>query len=253
MFIQDQMINNAYDFIKESYTLLEESLKEILNTPSDIFSRQPTNDFLKALTNRIDYCRANYNLTDEDSDLLKTLENDITNSVYIAFCKEFGFDLEDFERVYSSEAEKNYIAQIIYSNFYLNRKELVSNFLVNYVFNKRKAYVANYRTNENRKDLEYYSMRKEFNFVNNDYHFIILNYIDILEDIINSDDAFTFNEFAGLSEFDVDQLEVIEGLFTDEGVSYVNIILESLRKSDYYNDMLIEIKNNLINSFSQTK
>ena len=74
MLINNEMANSALDYIRESYTLLEESLKELLNTPEDIFSRQPVNDFLKALDNRILYCKANYDLTPEDSDSLNTLD-----------------------------------------------------------------------------------------------------------------------------------------------------------------------------------
>lgn len=253
MLINNEMANSALDYIRESYTLLEESLKELLNTPEDIFSRQPVNDFLKALDNRILYCKANYDLTPEDSDSLNTLKHDITNTIFNKFGGEFDITHEALEREYTTDIERYDVASVVFNNLYTNRKQFVSQFLVNYVFNNRKDYVKRYRTNENRKDLEYYSMRKEFSFANNDYYFIILNYIDILSDIIDCGDQFRFEEFCTLSEMDVDEASILYELLNKEETCPTEVILNSLKNSPFYNDMLIELKTSLINQFSLTK
>ncbi|WP_368880311.1 hypothetical protein [Proteus mirabilis] len=238
----------SFDFIDESYTILNESLDEALGNKKDLFNSVLPNNFLDGIMNRIDTFKMENReelIANENMGEIVDLEMNVVNCVVQHFRKDFDANDAHIEYLTQELNSARMLAHLIHDNLYMNRRELIINFLVNYILQNKKDFIALYKKPENRKDIYYQSLREQLKLKKPDNYTLIMFCNEICLQIVTDTNALEIGTFFDLSEVDLDDAEQLKDLFSSSSDNFQKLFV-GLDMETEFPVITSEIKNRLI-------
>jgi hypothetical protein len=243
------IISGDRDIIRENYVLLADELDSTLSLDNigELFSADPVSDLLGALMVKIDSAKQIEDLDYDTQNELKELEDEISESITIAFSNEFP-DLADVLNTEFNETSKNPLVEFIYKYFYIKRREVCLNYLLEKTLSAKSSFIKKYKTGDIKRDLGYQTAKSEMKDLKNPEHYILLLAAnDIIADLLG-DDNLNIHELLTMTDMEEDELEISLVLCdNDSGVLAMNTIYNSLINSNYLDEFRSAFKNALFN------
>lgn len=243
--------DTSADFISETYELLQEELSLTSLNVSELYSTFPKNDILGGILAKIDSVRKQYNLTQENSEQLTALAHATYAAVFAAAIREFP-DIEDAVLTGFDDAEQRAVAMAIYNYLYLQRRNVLKDYLTGTIFANRTLLSEQYKNADQKKDIAYQSIRTEFPFTNSDYYPLILNLRSIATDYLTSDTV-SITDALGYTEVSENELDMLTEVFSQIGRGVMQRIGESLVASEHFRDFLADLKLDLLRVLQSAK
>lgn len=238
------------DIIKESYDLLYTELDSTLKDTLGLFNGTSNNDILLALQVKLKNLRLNYSLDLDVLSEVTALEEEISSCILRAFANEF-YNQEDDEietkEVPINDISPALVANFIYKNFYLNRKQLLEDFVINKILNEKSSLAKRYKTSNTVKDITYKSIRSELKDVKNQDYYVVLMYSDEIIDDILLDEEITLEDifqYSDLTELDIYLMEELFLNSKDNSIIASNLV-NSLKNCSVYDFFKSNLRNRL--------
>ena len=243
------IISGDRDIIRENYVLLANELDSTLSLENvgELFAPESPSDLLGALMVKIDSAKQYDDLDFDTANELNELEEEIFNSIRLAFGTEFP-ELADLLYTEFNDISQNPLIEFIYKFFYIKRRELCLNFLVERVLTKRSTLVKAYKTAEIKKDLSYQTAKSEMKELkNSEYYVLLMSAGELVEDILG-DDSLTYATVLGYTDMEEEELEISDILCNNlNGTTAMTNIYQSLVNSEYLDEFKATFKNRLFN------
>lgn len=243
----DYVITTPDSILREGYSILEIELESTLENVNELYFGRTPSDILTVLLKKIKLVKLGYP-QEFDYDVMQeliALENTIYVKIIAAFEKEF-FNGELYFAEHFQDISSHTIADFIYKYFYLQRREIVDNYLSNTLFANRTNLAKRYKTSAAKKDITYQAIRSELKVSSPDLYIVVMHACNICEDLLLDDNLDIVTLF-GHSELDETEEELLHRLFEFNGVDICQILTNNLRSStsfDYYKSLF---KNHVFN------
>jgi hypothetical protein len=232
------------DFVRESYATLDGALEDFLSNKTDLFSAAPRNDFLEGLMSRIDSAKLSDNLDSDDKDDLQGLESALYHKIISHFRKDYSVNEEEIANIFENAQITRFYIQKIYDLFYTGKREILINFLANFIFDNKNDFAKQYKAQVSKKDYEYYSLRKDLSLSKPEYYCIIIKAVEIVSDILEDTESFDFKEVLLGSNLEVEDVETIYSLFDGSSDNFSRFI-DTLIGSINQDRIALEVKDKL--------
>lgn len=240
------------DFVRESYSTLDGALEDFLSSKADLFSSAPRNDFLEGLMSRIDSAKLSEDLDSGDKDELQGLESALYHKIISHFRKDYSVNEEEIANIFENAQITRFYIQKIYDLFYTGKREILINFLANFIFDNKADFAKQYKSQVSKKDYEYYSLRKDLSLAKPEYYCIIIKAVEIVNDILEDTESFDFKEVLLGSDLEVEDVETIYSLFDSSSDNFSRFI-DTLVGSINQDRISLEVKDKLGNMLKNTK
>lgn len=232
------------DFVRESYATLDGALEDFLSNKTDLFSASPRNDFLEGLMTRIDSAKLSDDLDSDDKDELRSLENALYHRIIAHFRKDYAVNEEEIANIFENAQITKFYIQKIYDIFYTEKREILINFLANFIFNNKNDFSKQYKSQVSKKDYEYYSLRKDLALAKPEYYCIIIKAVELVNDILEDTESFNFREILLESDLELEDVETIYPLFDNSADNFARFI-DTLIGSINQDRIALEVKDKL--------
>lgn len=237
---------NVSEYLSESYSVLMEELEEQLESPTDLLSPHSKNDILSPLINRIDYILSEYeeDLDGDDKNQIRGQVNVVLSKVLEVFYREFPEMADSIDTLFPESAQ-SMVVTAIYKILYLRRREVLFNFVYEYILSNKKDLVKRYNSSEMRKDLVYQVLRNDYPLKNSDYYTLVIMHDEIVRDILG-DSNLGLSEIIMYTELHIEDEEVLLELSTFNDISLADVFCTSLTDSTFFDNFLDSIRSSLI-------